>query len=61
MAYEAPSGLMGRPEDTERFEAFEVSEITIYVAAEVMEEELKGDTLNFYVEGYGKYELKIME
>jgi hypothetical protein len=60
MAYEAPSGLMGKPEDIERFEVFEVSDIIIYVALEVLEEELNGDTLSFYVEGYGKYEFKII-
>ena len=61
MAYEAPSGLMGKPEDTEGFEAFEADDVTLYIAKNVLEEELKGDSLSFYVEGYGKYELKVLE
>lgn len=61
MAVEAPSGLMGKPEDTEGFEAFEVNAITLYISKAVMEEEMKGNSLAFYLEGYGKYIMEILD
>ncbi|HYF82927.1 MAG TPA: hypothetical protein VEB00_07870 [Clostridia bacterium] len=61
MAYEAPSGLMGIPESTECFEAFSINDITFYIAKDVLESELKENFLDFYVEGYGKFRLEVLE
>ncbi|HYE11619.1 MAG TPA: hypothetical protein VEF53_15755 [Patescibacteria group bacterium] len=60
MAFEAPSGLMGKPESTEEFEAFAVEDIVLYVASDVLEKNLKKNILHIYVEGYGRYEMKIL-
>jgi hypothetical protein len=61
MAYEAPSGLMGKPANTEAFEIFSVNGITFYVAKDVLESELKSNSLDFYIEGYGKYKFELGE
>lgn len=61
MAIEAPSGLMGKPKDTESFEAFAADDVTIYIAKEVIENELKEKSFDFYVEGYGKYRFEVLE
>jgi hypothetical protein len=52
---------MGRPKDIESFEAFAVKDITVYVAREVLQSELKENSLDFYIEGYGKYKLEVLE
>ncbi|HYE83964.1 MAG TPA: hypothetical protein VEG39_17585 [Clostridia bacterium] len=52
---------MGKPAATEHFEAFAVNDITVYAAKDVLESELKDNFLDFYIEGYGKYKLEIME
>jgi hypothetical protein len=60
MAFEAPSGLMGKPENTEEFETFAVEDIVLYIANDVLEKNLKKNILHIYVEGYGRYEMEIL-
>jgi hypothetical protein len=59
MAFEAPSGLIGKPESVDDFEAFMVENITLYISRSVIENNLKNNKLNIYIEGYGRYEIKI--
>jgi hypothetical protein len=61
MAFEAPSGLMGKPESIDEFEEFTVEDIKLYIAKEVLERNLKKNMLYIYVEGYGRYEIEIMQ
>jgi hypothetical protein len=61
MAFEAPSGLMGKPECTDSFEAFNVEDAIIYVARDVLEKNLKKNLLYIYIEGYGRYTMEIVE
>lgn len=61
MAFEAPSGLMGKPEEVESFEVFESNDITIYIAKNVLEGDMKNNMLNVYIEGYGRYTIEILE
>lgn len=61
MAVEAPSGLMGKPDNSADFEAFEVNDITLYISKAVIEVEMKGNSLAFYLEGYGKYIMEILD
>jgi hypothetical protein len=60
MAFEAPSGLIGKPESVDDFEAFMVDNITLYISRSVLENNLKNNILNIYIEGYGRYEMKIL-
>ena len=60
MAFDAPSGLMGKPVSIEDFEAFDVEDIILYIAKDVLEKNLKNNNLNIYIEGYGRYEMKIL-
>jgi hypothetical protein len=60
MAFEAPSGLIGKPESVDDFEAFMVENITLYISRKVLENNLKNNILNIYIEGYGRYEMKIL-
>lgn len=60
MAFEAPSGLMGKPASTEDFEAFAIEEVILYIAEDVLEKNLKNNLLNIYIEGYGRYEMEIL-
>lgn len=60
MAFEAPSGLIGKPESVDQFEAFMVENITLYISRSVLESNLKNNILNIYIEGYGRYEVKIL-
>lgn len=59
MAFEAPSGLMGRPDNPAAFEVFEVEDVTLYIAIDVLERNLKKNLLHIYIEGYGRYEMII--
>jgi hypothetical protein len=61
MAFEAPSGLMGKPECTDSFEAFVIEDAIIYVAKDVLERNLKKNILYIYIEGYGRYALEVVE
>lgn len=56
----APSGLMGIPKEIENFEAFEANDITVYVAKDILQTEVKENSLDFYIEGYGKHKLNIL-
>lgn len=60
MAFEAPSGLMGKPERTEDFEAFEVDGIVLYINKNVLANNLKNNLLDIYIEGYGRYTVEIL-
>lgn len=60
MAFEAPSGLMGKPECIEDFEAFEVEDIVLYINKSVMANNLKNNLLDIYIEGYGRYKVEIL-
>jgi hypothetical protein len=60
MAFEAPSGLIGKPESVDDFEVFMVDNITLYISRSVLENNLKNNILNIYIEGYGRYEMKIL-
>jgi len=65
MAFKAPSGLMGRPEEPERFSEFDLEENgevygKLYIAPEVLERvDPHSNELVFYVQDYGRFRLKV--
>lgn len=60
MAFTAPSGLMGKPDNMDGYEEFQVEEITMYIAKDVLENNLKNNILHIYIEGYGRYQFDII-
>ena len=60
MAFEAPSGLVGKPENTDDFEIFEIEDIRLFISKNVLENNLKKNLLYIYVEGYGRYLVEIL-
>ena len=61
MAYEEPSGLMGKPENPEKFTAFLVLDIVIYIDNYILDEYLKDNKLHINIEGYGRQLFEIKE
>lgn len=60
MAFEAPSGLMGKPESVDDFEAFVIDDVILYISKNVLENNLKNNILNIYIEGYGRYLMEVI-
>ncbi|HEY68309.1 MAG TPA: hypothetical protein G4N97_08585 [Thermoflexia bacterium] len=47
---------MGTPDDPEGFVQFEVGDLTVYVARELLEKLKPGaDRMPFYIDGYGRF------
>lgn len=61
MAYEEPSGLMGKPDNLEKFTAFLVRDIVIYIDNDILDEYLKDNKLHINIEGYGRQLFEIKE
>lgn len=60
-AYNAPSGLVGKPEALEEYAEFKVEDITLYILKSILQSYVKKNTLLISIEGYGKFEFEIME
>jgi len=61
VAYEEPSGLMGKPDNLEKFTAFLVRDIVIYIDNDILDEYLKDNKLHINIEGYGRQLFEIKE
>ncbi|HNU80173.1 MAG TPA: hypothetical protein PLS45_11535 [Bacillota bacterium] len=61
MAYEEPSGLMGKPDNLEKFTAFLVRDIVIYIDNDILDKYLKDNKLHINIEGYGRQLFEIKE
>lgn len=61
MASEEPSGLMGKPEDIERFTEFVVQDIVLYIDNDVLEFYLDKNKLMINIEGYGFHEFETVD
>lgn len=61
MAYEVPSGLMGKPENLDQFTAYSIQDIVFYISNYVLEEYLDNNKLFINIEGYGRQLLEIKE
>jgi len=61
MAYEEPSGLMGKPENLDQFTAFIVRDIVFYIDNSVLSEYLDKNKLFINIEGYGRQLFEIEE
>ena len=60
MSFEAPSGLVGKPESPDDFETFEIEDLRLFISKNVLENNLKKILLYIYVEGYGRYLVEIL-
>lgn len=61
MAYEEPSGLMGKPQNMEQFMVFSVQDIVFYIDKSILEEYLDKNRLLINIEGYGHQSFMIEE
>jgi len=61
VAYEEPSGLMGKPENLEKFTAFLVRDIVLYIDNDVLKEYLDKNKMLINIEGYGRHLFEIKE
>ncbi len=61
MAYEEPSGLMGKPERLEEFTTFSVLDIIFYIDNTVLNDYLDKNKLFINIEGYGRQLFEIEE
>jgi len=61
MAFEEPSGLMGKPENLDQFTAFSVRDIVFYIDRSVLEEYLDKNRLFINIEGYGRQLFEVEE
>jgi hypothetical protein len=61
MAYEEPSGLMGKPEEIEKFTMFTVQDIVFYIDNDVLKEYLDKNKLSINIEGYGRQMFEVEE
>ncbi len=53
---------MGRPDNLEEFVRFDADDITVYVSRELLDRQKPGThRLRFYIDGYGRYWLKLKE
>lgn len=61
MAFEEPSGLMGKPENLGQFTAFSAQDIVFYIDKSVLEEYLDKNKLFINIEGYGRQLFEVEE
>lgn len=61
MAYEEPSGLMGKPENLGKFTSFSVRDIVFYIDNAVLNDYLDKNKLLINIEGYGRQQFEIEE
>ncbi len=61
MAFEGPSGSMGKPENADDYTRFIVGNITFYVENRILEKCEEDKKITFYVEEYGRFELEISD
>ncbi|MBP7072267.1 MAG: hypothetical protein KBB40_02075 [Clostridia bacterium] len=53
--------MMGKPENPEKFTAFLVRDIVIYIDNDILDEYLKDNKLHINIEGYGRQLFEIKE
>lgn len=54
-----PAGLAGRPDSDEGYAAITLNNsYTLFIEEKILLEKVKENRLGFYIEGYGRFELK---
>ncbi len=61
-AYRAPSGLMGKPDDPEKYREIKIDKLQIYIDKDILKDfDKKKKVFRFVVEGYGWFRVPIQE
>lgn len=52
---------MGKPEFQDTYETFLVEDVEIHIAKHLLESQLKNNSMLINLEGYGRFEFRILE